>query len=205
MLNLFLLEKQLLKWLEPSGGENWIDLCCGTGDLSLYLAHLVSPLGSVLGVDFSSSQILIAKKRALLDPSFSISWLISDALNTGLTSSSFDGAVMAYGLRNLVDPEVGLREIHRLLKSGSKAGILDFNHAKEGSKTSLFQKFYLRKIVVPIASIIGMKDEYAYLEKSINQFPDGGLLESLALKVGFKKVNYKLLAGGQMGVLLLQK
>ena len=137
-------KKQLLKLLHPSAGEKWIDLCCGTGDLSLHLGRLVSPGGSIVGVDFSRSQINLAKKRALGDPSLSISWFVRDALHTSLPSSAFDGVVMAYGLRNLANPEEGLREIYRLLKSGAKAGILDFNHAKEGSKPSLFQKFYLR-------------------------------------------------------------
>ena len=198
-------KKQLLKWLQPSAGEKWIDLCCGTGDLSLQLARLVSPDGSIIGVDFSSSQILLAKKRAQGDPSLSISWLVKDALNTSLPSESFDGVVMAYGLRNLPNPEEGLREVYRLLKSGAKAGLLDFNHAEEGSKTSLFQRFYLRNIVVPIASIMGLKDEYKYIEESINCFPNGSMQEAIALKVGFKDVDYKLLAGGQMGVLLLRR
>ncbi len=197
-------KKQLLLFLAPSPGENWIDLCCGTGDLSLALAQSVQPDGSVLGVDFSASQIDQAKKRSFNCPHLPISWLTEDALNTGLPSCSFDGVVMAYGLRNLLDPEVGLKEIHRLLKPGAQAGILDFNRPIEGSKTSDFQKFYLRRVVVPIASWMGLKDEYAYLEKSLMSFPEGNLQKQIAMKVGFAEVSYKLLAGGQMGILLLK-
>ncbi len=198
-------KKQLLKWLQPSKGEKWLDLCCGTGDLSLHLARLVYPGGSTIGVDFSGSQIFLAKKRAHVEPSLSISWLVRDALNTSLPSESFDGVVMAYGLRNLANAEDGLKEIYRLLKSGSKAGILDFNHAKEGSKTSIFQRIYLRNVVVPIASIMGLGDEYAYIEESIKCFPYGSLQETIATKVGFNQAKYKLLAGGQMGALILTK
>ena len=57
-------KRKLLKLLEPLTGETWIDLCCGTGDLTLSIARLVGPSGSVLGLDFSSSQIFIAKKRS---------------------------------------------------------------------------------------------------------------------------------------------
>ncbi len=198
-------KRQLLSYLAPLSGENWIDLCCGTGDLSLPLARLVSPLGSVLGVDFSHAQILLANKRALTEQNLSISWLTEDILENNLPSNSYDGVVMAYGLRNLSDPEAGLKEIHRLLKSGAKAGVLDFNHAVAGTKTFYFQRFYLRLLVVPIASIMGLREEYAYLEKSLQNFPDGELQKKMARKIGFKKINYKILAGGQMGILLLKK
>ena len=133
-------KRQLLIWLKPSLGEHWVDLCCGTGDLTLSLARLVHPEGSVLGVDFSHEQIELASKRTLKEPWLPISWLKGDALNNGLPSELFDGVVMAYGLRNLQDPEAGLKEIYRLLKPGAKAGVLDFNRAVEGSKTFLFQK-----------------------------------------------------------------
>ena len=129
-------KKQLLTCLNPSTGENWIDLCCGTGDLTLSLAHLVKPSGTVLGIDFSHSQILRASKRSFFKPSVPISWLERDVLQTGLPSAAFDGVVMAYGLRNLQDPEAGIKEIYRLLKPGARAGILDFNRPIEGSKTS---------------------------------------------------------------------
>ncbi len=196
-------KKQLVSLLAPSSGQNWIDLCCGTGDLTFHLAKSVQPFGSVLGVDFSHSQIDQARKRFFADPSLPVSWLKKDVLNTGLQSGSFDGAIMAYGLRNLENPEAGLKEIYRLLKPGSQAGILDFNHPIEGSKTSYFQKFYLRRVVVPIASLMGLRDEYAYLEESLKNFPEGNIQKEIALKIGFNEARYELLLGGQMGILLL--
>ncbi len=197
-------KKHLLSSLEPSAGEHWIDLCCGTGDLSFSLAQLVKPSGTVLGIDFSHSQILRASKRSLSKPLLPISWLERDALKTDLPSASFDGVVMAYGLRNLQDPEAGLKEVHRLLRPGAKAGVLDFNKPMEGTKTFLFQQFYLRNIVVPVSKMLGLGEEYSYLEKSLKNFPSGLLQEKIARKVGFKKANHKILAGGQMGILLLK-
>ncbi len=73
------------------------------------------------------------------------------------------------------------------------------------TRDPIFQKFYLRNVVVPIASSMGLKDEYKYIEESINCFPNGILQQAIALKVGFKDADYKLLAGGQMGVLLLTR
>ena len=128
----------------------------------------------------------------------------ADALETGLPSNELDGVVMAYGLRNLSDPESGLKEIHRLLKPGARAGLLDFNRAPDSSLLTSFQRFYLRLIVVPIASLLGFHDQYAYLEKSLKHFPEGKILAELALRNGFVTAEYRLLAGGLMGALLLK-
>ena len=73
----------------------------------------------------------------------SLSWIHGDDLDTGLPSHHFDGAVKAYGLRNLSDPQEGLKELHRVLKPGGRAGVLDFNQLAENSIRARFQKFYL--------------------------------------------------------------
>jgi len=197
-------KRHLLSLLKPSLEEKWVDLCCGTGDLSIALAHYLGQKGSVVGVDFSKKQLEVARKRALKRSIHSVSWLQADVLVNALPSNSFDGAVMAYGLRNLSSPEAGLKEIYRLLKPGSRAGVLDFNHAKKGTVNAFFQKCYLRKLVVPIASLLGLREHYSYLEKSLKTFPSGFAQQSMARSIGFEKVSYKLIAGGQMGVLLLK-
>ncbi|KGG12966.1 MULTISPECIES: bifunctional demethylmenaquinone methyltransferase/2-methoxy-6-polyprenyl-1,4-benzoquinol methylase UbiE [Prochlorococcus] len=196
-------KKQLLNLLQPSIGEKWLDLCCGTGDLSIYLSSRLGNTGSIIGVDFSPEQINFAKKRAFKKSLQSITWLKADVLNSGLQQNEFDGIVMAYGLRNLSAPEHGLREIKRLLKPGSRAGLLDFNRTIEGSTSFHFQRFYLRKFVVPIASILGLHEQYSYLEESLKNFPNGSEQEKIALNLGFQKASYRVIAGGQMGILLL--
>ncbi len=196
-------KRKLLDDLKPSPGENWLDLCCGTGDLAIPLAKRVFPSGTVLGIDSADRPLDFARERAGRYPELEVSLLNKDVLQTDLPSGEFDGVVMAYGLRNLSDPSKGLREIHRLLKPGARAGILDFNPIKKGTAPARFQIFYLRKVVVPIASVFGLGKEYSYLEKSLNCFPDGEGQEKLALEVGFHKAVHTTLAGKQMGVLLL--
>ena len=197
-------KRQLLVTLSPSPGENWLDLCCGTGDLALSLARRISPEGTVLGIDSAVEPLALARKRSLKEPWLPVTWVKADVLDTGLTAEHFDGAVMAYGLRNLVDPKAGLRELHRLLKPGARAGILDFNHLPDHSMRASFQKFYLRNIVVPIAAKFDLREHYVYLEESIKCFPDGHEQECLAKEVGFSDVNYDLLAAGLMGVLFIR-
>ena len=197
-------KRKLLNYLSPQVGESWIDICCGTGDLAILLSKRIGRKGKILALDSATNQLEIGQRKAIKNNSFQIEWLQADAMKTCLNSNSFDGAVMAYGLRNLSDPFEALVELRRILKPNGRAGILDFNVCKRNSLREKFQKFYLRKIVVPVADKFGLREHYAYLEKSLREFPNGRTQENIALEAGFYRANYHFLALGQMGILVLK-
>jgi demethylmenaquinone methyltransferase/2-methoxy-6-polyprenyl-1,4-benzoquinol methylase len=197
-------KRQLLAWLQPAAGERWLDLCCGTGDLTLALARTIRPRGKVVGLDAAAAPLALAQKRAAREPWLELSWLHGDALSTELPSSSFDGVVMAYGLRNLADASAGLAEMHRLLKPSGRAGVLDFNRLPSTSLSAAFQRLYLCQVVVPAASLAGLESQYAYLEDSLACFATGAEQEAMAKDVGFRSAWHRSLVAGQMGVLLLE-
>ena len=197
-------KRQLLAWLRPVAGESWLDLCCGTGDLALALARIIRPNGAVVGLDAAASPLAIARQRAAREPWLELSWLQGDAMSTGLPAASFDGVVMAYGLRNLADAQAGLAEMHRLLKPGGRAGVLDFNRLPPATLSAAFQRLYLRRVVVPAASMAGLESQYAYLEDSLARFATGPEQEAMAQAVGFRVARHRPLVGGQMGLLLLE-
>ena len=196
-------KRKLLDTLNPTFGEKWIDLCCGTGDMSILLARHIKSSENIIGIDSASQALLVARERSKKNHS-SIEWINGDALETNLPSQQFDGLLMAYGLRNLSNYEDGLREACRILKPGGRAGILDFRAFKGFSLQGLFQKIYLSFYVVPIASAFGLGKEYSYIKKSLLNFPSGEKQIHLALSAGFKKAKYQTLAMGQMGILLLE-
>ena len=196
-------KRKLLKILNPTFGEKWIDLCCGTGDMSILLARYMKSSENIFGIDSASKALVVARERAKGDFS-SIKWIKGDALETRLPSNQFDGLLMAYGLRNLLSSEAGLREAFRILKPGGRAGILDFRSFEGGSIQALFQQAYLSLYVVPIASAFGFGKEYSYITKSLINFPSGSKQIHLALSAGFKKAKYQTLAMGQMGILFLE-
>jgi len=82
---------------------------------------------------------------------------------------------------------------------------LDFNHSTKNSLSNIFQKIYLRFIVVPISRLFNLGPEYAYIEKSIRNFPKKNELINISKEVGFKKAEYRTILGGQMGILILVK
>ena len=195
-------KRKLLHMLNPTLGEKWIDLCCGTGDMSILLSKYMESSKNITGIDSASQALSVARERSQVNHS-SIEWINGDVLKTNFPLHHFDGLLMAYGLRNLASYEAGLREALRILKPGGRAGILDFRSFQGVSLEGLFQKIYLSLYVVPIASAFGLGKEYSYIKKSLVNFPSGTEQINLALSSGFRKAEYQTIAMGQMGILLL--
>ena len=194
-------KRQAIAWIRPSPAQRLLDLCCGTGDLALVMAAGVRPGGEVLGLDAAAEPLAIAAARGLQQPWLPLRWQQGDAQATGLPAASADGAVMAYGLRNLADPAAGLAELRRLLRRGGRAAVLDFN--RPSGAVDGFQRFYLRRLVVPTAEWFDIPEHYAYLEASLQRFPTGPAQQAMARDAGFSQVRHRPLAGGLMGVLEL--
>jgi demethylmenaquinone methyltransferase/2-methoxy-6-polyprenyl-1,4-benzoquinol methylase len=133
-----------------------------------------------------------------------ITWVQADALNLPFSDAQFDAATMGYGLRNVTDIQRSLKELHRVLKPGAKAAILDF-HRPANKDFQAFQAWYLNHIVVPLAEQFGLREEYAYLSPSLEKFPIGSEQVHLAHQAGFASATHYPIAGGTMGVLVVTK
>ena len=194
-----------VKWSEAAPGDNALDVCCGSGDIALLLAKKVGKTGKVTGLDFACVQLKVARSRqAVKCPDLAMDWLEGDALALPFASNSFDCATMGYGLRNVTNIPLSLQEIYRVLKPGAKAAILDF-HRPDPAYMKAFQEWYLDNIVVPAATDLGMKEEYAYINPSVEKFPTGKEQVKLAQEAGFDRATHYPLLGGMMGILVLSK
>jgi len=198
-------KRKLVNLLEPLDGEDWADLCCGTGDLAFLISKRVTPRGSITGIDSAKGIINIAKKKSEIKKNKFIKWEMKDVLEIDDCSKKFDGICMSYGLRNLNNVEEGIKKVFYLLKDKGRAGFLDFNHSTKNSLSNIFQKIYLRLIVVNISRLFNLSPEYEYIEKSIRNFPKKNELIKIAKDVGFKKAQYITIFWGQMAILILAK
>src|SRR5271156_37112 len=172
-----------------------LDLCCGTGDLTFALERVrvhelrdaTAHRTPLFGSDFAQPMLDRAHQKALAHGRSAI-FTTADALHLPFADSSFDLITTAFGFRNLVNYEAGLREFARVLKPGGQIGILEFSEPGVGLTAAVF-RMYFRQILPRIgAAISGSKDAYSYLPGSVAQFPTSGELAALMKRVGFAEV-----------------
>jgi len=204
-------KRMTVRWSGAAPGCAALDVCCGSGDIALILAEVVGRNGSVVGLDFSGPMLDDAaireasERNSIIDAAApAVQWIQGDAMDLPFEDCTFDAATMGYGLRNVADIPKALRELHRVLRPGCRAAILDFNNSQDGLVDGA-QGWFLENLVVPAADAKGVGDEYRYLRPSIKNFPQGKEQERLAMEAGFKKARHLEIGFGLMGVLVIAK
>ena len=196
-------KQMAVRWSRVGAGGDALDVCCGSGDLALALAAAVGPSGSVTGLDFAVEQLRVASRKQAASGAASrtpMRWVEGDALQLPFADGAFDAVTIGYGLRNVVDIPRCLREARRVLRPRGALVVLDFNNS-DGPAAAV-QKAALAGVVVPVATALGLGDQYAYLQPSIEAYPKGPELERLAKQAGFAAATHYEIAGGLMGALV---
>jgi demethylmenaquinone methyltransferase/2-methoxy-6-polyprenyl-1,4-benzoquinol methylase len=120
----------------------------------------------------------------------------SDALRLPVRDASLDLLTVAFGFRNLANYEAGLDEIHRVLRPGGMAAILEFSHPPNPAFAALYN-FYSRRLLPLIGGLLtGTSDAYKYLPESVRKFPSAPELAEGMQRVGFKQVRFERFTGG---------
>lgn len=205
-------KRMAVSWSGAKPGAKVLDVCCGSGDLSFLLANAVGSKGQVVSVDFAADMLSYAAFRenneidvpGVPSKRAPISWVQGDAMKLPCSTEDFDAATMGYGLRNVADIPLALTELHRVLRPGCSAAILDFNNSSD-PLVDAAQAFLLENVVVPAASQYGLREEYEYLRPSIKGFPTGHEQEALAREAGFIRAVHYEIGLGMMGVLVVSK
>lgn len=188
-----LVAKRLHEVLSQKGARA-LDVACGTGDLSLALAKETG--ARIVGTDFCRPMLEIAQRKASVDASSEIPFIEGDALKLPFAESSFEAVTIAFGLRNLVSVEAGLKELWRVLKPGGRAAILEFSTPVVPGFRTLF-RFYFTRVLPKVGGVIsGSPGAYEYLPDSVSRFPDQKRLARMMSEAGFADVEYKNLTGG---------
>jgi demethylmenaquinone methyltransferase / 2-methoxy-6-polyprenyl-1,4-benzoquinol methylase len=184
---------------ELSPGDSALDICCGTGDLTLELSGRVAPSGHVVGSDFSEPMLDLAREKAADRAAAGVRFEWADALQLPYDSERFDAVTVGFGVRNLADLDRGLSEMARVLKPGGRAVILEITQPTR-PPLSLFYSLWFDRIVPLLGSFSSDPEAYSYLPESVRSFPSPhGLAEKMD-RAGFERIRYTVLAGGIIAI-----
>ncbi len=175
-----------------------LDLCCGTGDmtLALYRRRPSTPsTAPLLAVDFSHQMLSIGSHKFNTK---NIIALEADALHLPQASGTLDLISSAFGFRNLASYEDGLAELFRVLRPGGQIAILDCNQP-EGLTGALYN-LYFKKILPRIGALVSDAKAYSYLPASVERFPRPPRMLNLIHTAGFVNATWTSYTFGIAGL-----
>ena len=186
-------KKNLINSMNPSPEQKLIDVACGTGDIAkLYLKH-VGKNSQITCVDPNKGMIKKGKEKLIKFKN--LNWVVATAESLPIPNNSFDFYTISFGLRNTKNLYKTIGEAYRVLKPGGRFLCLEFSKIHNSSLNFIYKNY--SKMIPKIGKlVIGKKEPYEYLIKSIENFINQDELVDLMKKKNFKECNYTNLSGG---------
>lgn len=184
---------------DPPVGGRALDICCGTGDLSIELARRVGPTGGVLGCDFSGEMLSRAAGKVSQLGLGHVQFEHADALNLPYADDSFDVVANGFGLRNLADHRGGVAEMARVARSGGRVVVLEFTRPRRMPYSAFFNLWFDR-LVPRLGRFSSNASAYGYLPASVRDFPGPEAIAEMMADSGLEKIRYLILAGGIVAI-----
>lgn len=182
-------------------GSKVLDICCGTGKITLELARTVGEKGHVTGLDFSEKMLDVAQQTvALSGLGNRITLIQGNAMNLPFADNSFDAATVGWGLRNVPDIFRVVEEMERVVKPGGMVVSLDMAKPEIPVFKQIYWLYFEK--AVPFMGKIWAKKEsaYNYLHNSAKAFLHQKELAALFQKAGLTDACYHNLCGGVVAV-----
>jgi demethylmenaquinone methyltransferase / 2-methoxy-6-polyprenyl-1,4-benzoquinol methylase len=182
-------------WLELAPGSLVLDLCTGTADLLVEVLRR-DPSHRGVGVDLSSGMLVRgARKLAARGLAGRAALASGDAERLPLREARFDGALVAFGIRNVGDRLQALREIRRVLRPGGRLVVLEFSMPR-GPLGALY-RFYFGQVLPRVGRLVsGDGAAYSYLPASVAVFPEPPAFGALLQEAGFGAASWRALTAG---------
>ena len=169
-------------------GMRVLDLAAGTGTSSEAYADAGV---EVVPCDFSTGMVAVGKRRRP-----DLSFVAGDATSLPFADETFDVVTISFGLRNVVDTDLALREMRRVTRPGGRLVICEFSRPTFAPFRVLYT-WYLTRVLPRMARLVSSNtDAYGYLAESITDWPDQRGLARLVAGAGWRSVGYRNLSGG---------
>ena len=176
-----------LDWRRHAGGV-FLDLCAGTMDVAIALRSSPGFTGTIVAVDFAEEMLRAGSRKRDARP---ISPVVADALQLPIADGSMAGAIVAFGIRNLVDIDAGFREVHRVLEPGARFVVLEFTTPPSAIVRTVFHAYFHHVLPFLGGAISGHRSAYRYLPRSVANFPGPEALAQRMRMAGFTSVSYE--------------
>ncbi len=178
---------RLRRAVRPEAGQKILDIAAGTGTSSM---ALMVPGVKIVAADFSKGMLEEGKKRYP-----ELEFVFADAMKLPFSDNEFDVVTMSFGLRNVSDRNVALKEFLRVLKPAGRLVICEFSHVP--GPLGVLYRFYLKNILPKISKLMSKNPAaYDYLSESIMAWPKQAELKKDIEDAGFSVASWKSLTFG---------
>ena len=163
-----------------------LDVCSGTGDVAIE----VSKRSHAVASDFCVEMLKLCDMKIKKSSITNIYCIQNDAENLSFKDNSFDGAIVAFGIRNVADIKKALSEMYRVVRNGGRIVVLEFSQPKNGFFRSMYY-IYFQKLLPIVGSLVSKKTgPYSYLPSSVMAFPKREEFAGLMKVSGMRDIRY---------------
>jgi len=190
-------KKKFINYLNPQLNTKLIDVASGTGDIAKLFLEKVNYKGHVYCVDENNVMLNLSKKK--IKATSRVKWCCNNAEKLPFDKNFFDYYTISFGIRNVENIDIALKEAYRVLKPGGKFLCLEFSKVQNGLLNKFYQT-YSKTIPKVGELIVGKSEPYKYLIDSIKNFYDQEAFSEKIQNQNFTNVIYKNLNAGVVAI-----
>ena len=180
--------KAVVEAVDAQPGEKVLDLAAGTGTSSEPFAARGAV---VVPCDFSLGMLAVGKRARPALP-----FTAGDATRLPFADGTFDAVTISFGLRNVVDPLAGLREMRRVTRPGGRLVVCEFSHPTYAPFRTVYLEYLMKALPAIARGVSSSPDAYVYLAESIRAWPDQSGLAAMLADAGWRSPAWRNLSGG---------